>query len=128
MAKEVLTEKKWLYKAWRWPGKRSCEYSISFLQVNTWPLTLHILKLSLSDWEFQPGGKNAFKLWDRNMTGVFKGQQRGQCGRSLGNKREAIDDAFRKVIWSGSCAFLSLVMFYSAWFVEYWRIVSRGLT
>lgn len=59
---------------------------------------------------------------------MFKGQQRGQCGQSLGNKREAIDDAFRKVIWSPSCAFLSLVIFNSACFLEYWRIVSRGLT
>ena len=27
VASEVLTEKKWMHKAWRWPGKRSCEYS-----------------------------------------------------------------------------------------------------
>ena len=97
--------------------------------LTTWHvLTLYALKLSLSDWEFQPGGRNALKLWDRSMTGVSKGQQRGPCCWRLGNKRGAIDDAFRKVIWSQPCAFPSLVVFYSEWLVEYWRVVSRGIT
>ena len=65
--------------------------------LTTWHvLTLCALKLSLSDWEFQPGGRNALKLWDRSMTGVSKGQQRGPCCWRLGNKRGAIVDAFRK--------------------------------